>query len=192
MVVVICAGYSGKRFIYEQAKQLGVRMIMIDGPECWARALEQEGIVERYIDLDFSEPDAVFDRCLVVIKSIRKVWQCVDHYGGWVGGWCSKEASKQELGNIDGIMTFVDMATPLTSRLCDALGYPGNAAVAVEVARAKHLTRAALEQAAVPTPAFAVIDGPDDLESAAAKVGFPAGASGATIQRSLNASSLPH
>lgn len=67
------------------------------------------------------------------------------------------------------------MATPLTSRLCDTLGYPGNAAAAVEVARAKHMTRAALEASKVPTPSFALIDGPDDLEAAAAKVGFPAG-----------------
>lgn len=73
VVIVICAGYSGKRFIYEKAKQLGVRMIMIDGPECWARSLEAEGILERYIGLDFSEPDTVFDRCIEVIKGIRKV-----------------------------------------------------------------------------------------------------------------------
>mmetsp|Transcript_6986 Transcript_6986/g.17854 ORF Transcript_6986/g.17854 Transcript_6986/m.17854 type:complete len:260 (-) Transcript_6986:230-1009(-) len=38
VVVIICAGYSGKRFIYEKAKELGVRLIVIDGK--WTKASE--------------------------------------------------------------------------------------------------------------------------------------------------------
>ena len=33
IVVVITAGYSGKRFIYERAKELGVRSVILDGED---------------------------------------------------------------------------------------------------------------------------------------------------------------
>lgn len=31
------AGYSSKRFIFERAKELGVRSVVIDGPDSWSR-----------------------------------------------------------------------------------------------------------------------------------------------------------
>lgn len=33
VIVFITAGYSGKRFIFERAKKLGIRSVIIDGPE---------------------------------------------------------------------------------------------------------------------------------------------------------------
>ena len=33
VIVFVTAGYSGKRFIFEKAKELGVRSVVIDGPE---------------------------------------------------------------------------------------------------------------------------------------------------------------
>ncbi len=36
VVAVVTAGYSGKRFIFEKAKELGVRTIVLDAPERWA------------------------------------------------------------------------------------------------------------------------------------------------------------
>lgn len=32
-MVIITAGYSGKRFIYERAKELGVRTVILDGED---------------------------------------------------------------------------------------------------------------------------------------------------------------
>lgn len=31
------AGYSSKRFIFERAKELGVRAVVIDGPDSWSK-----------------------------------------------------------------------------------------------------------------------------------------------------------
>jgi hypothetical protein len=36
------SGYSGKRFIFEKAHELGVRAIVLDGPDSWAQILEKE------------------------------------------------------------------------------------------------------------------------------------------------------
>jgi carnosine synthase len=32
-MVFVTAGYSGKRFIFERAKELGVRSVVLDGPD---------------------------------------------------------------------------------------------------------------------------------------------------------------
>ena len=33
VMVFITAGYSGKKFIFDKAKQLGVKSIVVDGPD---------------------------------------------------------------------------------------------------------------------------------------------------------------
>ena len=39
VIVFITAGYSGKRFIFEKAKELGVRSVIVDGPDSWSKSL---------------------------------------------------------------------------------------------------------------------------------------------------------
>lgn len=75
---------------------------------------------------------------------------------------------------MDGICSFSDLAQPLTARLCDALGYPGNSVESVAKARNKDLTRQALRDAGIPTPGHMLISSPEQLETAADVVGFPA------------------
>eukprot|EP00971_Amphidinium_carterae_P036551 718522-Amphidinium_carterae.1 len=41
-VVFISAGLPGKRFIYEKAAELGVKTVIIEHPDSWARTLQQE------------------------------------------------------------------------------------------------------------------------------------------------------
>ena len=38
VMVFVSAGYSSKRFILEKAKELGVRSVVIDGPQSWSKA----------------------------------------------------------------------------------------------------------------------------------------------------------
>jgi hypothetical protein len=37
VIVFVTAGYSSKRFIFEKAKELGVRSVIIDGPDSWSK-----------------------------------------------------------------------------------------------------------------------------------------------------------
>lgn len=73
VMIFITAGYSGKRFIYERIKELGVRSVMIDGPESWSRILEDEGVLEKFVPFDWSDNDTVFDRCLEACKRVEQV-----------------------------------------------------------------------------------------------------------------------
>ena len=37
VLVFVAAGYSGKRFVFEKARELGVRSVIIDGPDSWSQ-----------------------------------------------------------------------------------------------------------------------------------------------------------
>ncbi len=82
--------------------------------DSWCQLLEKEGIIEKFVPVDFSDAETVFDRCLEALKEARK-----------------------QLGDLDGITTFCEMAVPLCSRLAEHLGLPHNSVEAVDNARDK-------------------------------------------------------
>ena len=82
----------------------------------------------------------------------------------------------QDLGELDGVCTFCEMAVPLVARIAETLGLPGNSPAAVDAARDKHSTRAKMAAAGLPTPRNMLIQQPSDIGAAAEKVKFPAGA----------------
>jgi carnosine synthase len=77
-------------------------------------------------------------------------------------------------GEVDAIATFVELSVPMVARLTEALGLPGHRPSAVDGARNKHATRAALKAAGLPTPRNYLITSKDELEKAASEVQFPA------------------
>ncbi|KFM27308.1 Carnosine synthase 1 [Auxenochlorella protothecoides] len=165
VIVFITAGYSGKRFIFEKAKELGVRSVLIDGPDSWSQEglgwtwmktllrdeLETNGIVERFIGLDMTDADSVFDRALAAIEKVKK-----------------------DFGELDGVVSFSEMAQPLVARLIEKLGLPGNSSAAVDSARDKHATRRCMSEAGLPTPRNFLITREDELDAASQLVGYPA------------------
>lgn len=56
-----------------QAKELGVRTIIIDGPDSWCQTLQEERLAEQFVGIDFSNAETVFDRCLTAVRKIKKV-----------------------------------------------------------------------------------------------------------------------
>ncbi|CAG9461129.1 unnamed protein product [Pedinophyceae sp. YPF-701] len=151
VIVFITAGYSGKRFVFEQAKRLGVRTVIVESPDSWSRKLVDEGIIEKFVAIDMDESDTLMQRILDRLNDVAK-----------------------ELGHIDGITTFCEMAVPLVSRLSEIFNLPCNPKDAVDVARDKHKFRRAMADAGLPSPASHSIHGPEDLSAAADVVGFPA------------------
>lgn len=55
-----------------QAKELGVRTIIIDGPDSWCQTLQGERLAEQFVGIDFSDAETVFDRCLTAVRKIKK------------------------------------------------------------------------------------------------------------------------
>ncbi|GBF94434.1 hypothetical protein Rsub_07248 [Raphidocelis subcapitata] len=151
VVAFITAGYSGKRFVFEKAHELGVKSIVLDAPDSWAQLMEGEGVVSSFVPIDFSDAENVFEHCLEGIR-----------------------AASSKLGGLDGITTFCEMAVPLVARLAEKLGLPGNSPASVDAARDKYLTREAMGIAGLPTPRNARVNSPEDVEPAGKHVGFPA------------------
>ena len=57
-----------------QAKELRVRTVIIDGPDSWCQTLQTEKLIEKFVGIDFSNAETVFDRCLAAVKKVKKVW----------------------------------------------------------------------------------------------------------------------
>jgi len=154
VIVFFTAGYEGKRFVYERAKALGVRSVMIESADSWSKGLLSEGIIEKFISIDMSlSSDQVYEQALSAIQQLK---------------------SDPKFGQASGVATVVELSVPVVARLAEALGLPGHLPDAVDTARNKHATRAALKAAGLPTPPNVHIHNVADLPQAAKIVGFPA------------------
>mmetsp|Transcript_24803 Transcript_24803/g.63947 ORF Transcript_24803/g.63947 Transcript_24803/m.63947 type:complete len:638 (+) Transcript_24803:91-2004(+) len=151
VLVFITAGYSGKRFIFEKAHQLGVKSVVLDAPDSWVQVLEKEGKIAKFIPVDFTDAETVFERCMQGIK--RAV---------------------SEVGELDGVTTFCELAVPLAVRIAEKLGLPHNTPDSIDFARDKHKARELMQQAGLPTPKHHRITKAADVQVAAEVVGFPA------------------
>ncbi|CAL5224156.1 g6793 [Coccomyxa viridis] len=151
VVVIVVAGYSGKRFVYERAHELGIRLVIIDGPDSWAKELVDDKIVEKFYGIDFTDESTIFDRCLAKIKE-----------------------AESALGQLDGVCSFWEAAQSLVASLAERLGLHSHTPEAVEAAREKQNTRSCMKRAGLPTPANHLIRSTADVSKAAEVVGFPA------------------
>ena len=59
--------------------RLVARLVIIDGPDSWAKELVTEKIAEKFYGIDFTDESTIFDRCLAKIKEAEKV-TAHDHY----------------------------------------------------------------------------------------------------------------
>lgn len=71
-IVFITAGYSGKRFVFDKAHQLGVKCVVLDGPDSWARQMEGEGVIEKLVAVDMADAGTVFTRCCDALAAVEE------------------------------------------------------------------------------------------------------------------------
>jgi len=50
-----------------------VRSVIIDGPDSWCQTLQDDNMIEKFIGIDFSDAESVFDKCLAACKKVQKV-----------------------------------------------------------------------------------------------------------------------
>lgn len=145
-LLLVLGSYRSKRHVYEHARDLGVRLVVIDGPEHWAR--EADAPFERHLPLAL-EPFATF-----VERAV---------------------AAARESGLVfDGIGTIDEFAGGFAARIAEPLALPFHPVAAADTARDKHRARLAAEAAGIRGPRVARIEGEGDVARAAAAVGFPA------------------
>ena len=153
LIIFVGAGSSPeKRDIYATAKELGVRSVILDGAGSWGTSMCEDGTIAAFFPVAFDEDD---DATLAnMLEAVNKV--------------------REQVGEPDGVATFMEIAVPIATRLAAKLGVPANPIEAVMNARDKHATRRISAAAGLPTPKHASIEGVSDLKPAADEVGFPA------------------
>ena len=140
-IVIVGAGYDGKRFIFEKARELGVSVVLVDKPGTFASGLVSELIVS-----DNSKPEAA------LAKARRKLL-----------------ASARKNGKLDGLTTFWEDDVPLAAGLAEALGVPYHTRAAAQAVRSKARTRDVLEKAGVPTPRHRLVTNLNTAKDAATR-----------------------
>ena len=48
------------------------RLVIIDGPDSWAKELVDKKIVDKFYGIDFTDESTIFDRCLAKVKEAEK------------------------------------------------------------------------------------------------------------------------
>ena len=147
-ILIVMGGYSGKRPMYERARELGVSLVVMDGPGHWTQGAVKEGLFEDFIEVDLYPADTLAERAYAAIKASGL--------------------------RFDGVATFWDSAGPLAALLANVLGLPGHHQLSVGYSKNKVFTREVCVEAGIPSPKFFRFKSADDLEEAAAHVGFPA------------------
>ena len=149
VVVVVGAGYEGKRRIHARMAALDARLVIVDEPGHWSEALVEEGIAAAWLAAPIvGDPDqdarAVLDA--LAAADVRP----------------------------DGVLTFWENSIDVCARVAAALGLPGNPVAAVDAARSKVRTRELSAELGLPTPRARRVRSLDELFAAAPYVGFPA------------------
>ena len=171
-VLVVGAGYEGKRRYYQRLAGHGARLVIVDEPGHWSESLADEIAGTKWVATPISgNPDTDAEAILGALErsGVRP----------------------------DGVLTFVESYVCEAARVAAALGLPGNPPEAVDAARSKVRTRELSARLGLPTPKAQRVRSLDELFAAAADVGFPAvvkpefGASAAGCVRVDSFESLP-
>ena len=148
-VVVVSAGYAGKRRAYVRMAELGANLVVVDEPGHWSESLVSDGVAKTWLSAPVDgDPDRDAEAVLAALA--------------------------QAGVRPDGVLTFWEDSVGVAARVAAALGLPGNPPEAVDAARSKVRTRELAARLGLPTPRARRVQSLDELFAAAAEVGFPA------------------
>lgn len=149
-VLIVRGGFASKRFIYERIRELGCKITMLEDPSSPLRVLLEEGIVDNFVEMDFSTNSNAFQRAM---EALSNTVGCI---------------------HFDAVTTYFERAVPLAASIADAFGVAINTVQACDNARNKRRTRQVMAAAGFPTPRFFQISSNEQIAQACEKVGFPA------------------
>lgn len=149
-VLIVQGGYVSKRFIYERIKELGCTITLIDRPLSPLSDLVADGVVDHFVEVDFSSNERIFERTMAALA---------DDLGGTY---------------FDAVTTYFERAVPLAARIAEALGVAVNSITACNNARNKHRTREVMAAAGLETPKYYRITDTAQVERACEHVSLPA------------------
>ena len=148
-LLVILGSYRSKRHLFERARELDVRLVVVDGPGHWAESDSGgEGPIERFLPVDLVPFETFAER--------------------------AAKAARETHLRFDGIGAIDEFAGGFAARIAGLLELPFHSMAAADLARDKHRTREACHRAGLDGPRFMRLTGDADIEEAARVVGFPA------------------
>jgi biotin carboxylase len=115
-VLVVGAGYPGKRRAYQRMAELGVSPIVVDEPGHWSESLVADGLAAAWLPAPVIG-DADEDAAAIV------------------------DALDRSAIRADGVFTIWENSVCVAARVAEALGLPGNPPESVDAARSKIRTR---------------------------------------------------
>src|ERR687898_1946344 len=126
-VVVVGAGYEGKRRVHERMAALGARLVIIDEPGHWSERLVADGVAVEWFGVPIvGDVDGDAAAVLGALDGARL--------------------------RPDAVLTFWEDSVGVTARVAATLGLPGNPPGAVDSARSKVRTRQLPAELGLPTP----------------------------------------
>jgi biotin carboxylase len=144
---------------YKRAKQLGLRMTLVDDESMrdYARGRADRFVgIKGFGNVSIRDPQAVYEQVLDATTR------------------CGVDEGKCKVGKYDGVFTLVEDHGPLVSFIGEKLGLVSSPLLASMTARSKYAVRRAMDGAGMKVPRYAVIESRSSLEAAGEKVGFPA------------------
>ena len=115
-VVVVSAGYEGKRRIHARMAELGARLVIVDEPGHWSESLVAEGIASAWLPVTIvGDPD---EDAAAVLEALAR-------------------AGVQP----DGVITFWEFSIGVAARVATSLGLPTNPVAGRRHARAARCAR---------------------------------------------------
>ncbi|HVE12667.1 MAG TPA: ATP-grasp domain-containing protein [Elusimicrobiota bacterium] len=156
-IVVVGSGYkSSKSFIFENARRLGVEVVLVDLPGSWAA---DKAYSSHYVPVDTADP--AVDPATGRKRSTESALAAI-------------RALEKRIGPVDGVTAFWEDDLFVTAELAKALGKPFASPEGAQTVRNKRLALEALAAAGVPVSRRHRANTPEELQEAIASVGFPA------------------
>lgn len=156
---LLMVGGARTPIAYKRAKQLGVKLTLVDNMSMQdyarGRAVRFVGIKD-FGNVSIRNPEAVY---MSVLDATTR---------------CGAGEENCSLGKYDGVFTLVEDHGPLVSYIADKMKLVASPMAASKTARSKFAVRQAMDEAGMKVPRYAVIEGKGGLHEAASKVGFPA------------------
>lgn len=148
-VVFITGAHVSKCFQFAAARSLGLSVIVIDSEKSSGQDLFKSGSIDLFVPLEISSDiELGTAQCVECVRSLNRT--------------------------VVGVVTFMEMAVLLSSRVAEALLLPGMPSSSVATVRDKRLMREFLKQAGVANVQSYSIRTEADLQAAADHVGMPA------------------
>jgi biotin carboxylase len=148
-IAFITGASESKRFLFDTARQQGLKVLVIDSNKSSGLTLLRDGTVDYFIPVELSTESDIAAR------------QCVS-------------ALKDSHLPVIGIVTFMEMAVLVCSKVAELMHLPGHSPMSIQIARDKKLTRVVTSKAGLPSMRHYTIKMTEDLLPAAEYVMFPA------------------